>query len=196
VAPSDDPAGLRGLTPEAAFRALYDRASTPFISRGDNSGTHERELELWHRAGIDPAALHAAAGGWYIESGRGMGPTLQMASEKGACTLCDIGTFLAYRGRLDLLPVVRKGEALRNVYSAIVCTAANASPERRAAADRFVRFLVSPPIQARIGAFGVAEHGEPLFEPYTLAAPASGPPPPLPAEPDRLPTGAAGDAIP
>jgi len=182
VAPPDDPAGLRGLSPEAAFRALQRRASTPFISRGDDSGTHERELEIWRRAGIDPDALRAAGAGWYIESGRGMGPTLQMASEKGACTLCDIGTFLAWRGRLDLVPVVRRGEALRNTYSVIVCTAANASPARRAAADALVRFLVSPEIQARIGAFGEERFGEPLFEPVALPpAPAPRDPPPAPA---------------
>src|SRR5450759_1759022 len=96
VGPSPDPAGLRRATGAAeAFRKLAATQSM-FISRGDESGTHQKEKELWKAAGITPA------GAWYVSAGQGMGAVLLMATERQAYTLADRGTYLAYKGREEL----------------------------------------------------------------------------------------------
>lgn len=158
--PPADPAGLRGSAPEQAFAVLHALASAPFVSRGDDSGTHAREKAIWKAAGLDPAAVRDA-GRWYVEAGLGMGPTLSMASQLGAYTLTDIGTFLAYRGDLDLAPLVDSGEALLNVYAVIVCTGA-ANPK---GAEKLAAFLTGAAGQELIGAFGRGTHGAALFRP-------------------------------
>ena len=95
VGPEVDPAGIKGLPPEAAFRELMDTGAGSFVSRGDDSGTHSREKKIWSEAGYDYEVVRSA-GAWYIEAGMGMGPTLMMASAKEAYTLTDLGTFLNY----------------------------------------------------------------------------------------------------
>ncbi|GAB7095829.1 extracellular solute-binding protein [Halolamina litorea] len=90
VGPPDDPAGVAGLDPAPAFRAIADAGST-FLSRGDRSGTHIREQRIWEEAGLDPG------GDWYQETGQGMGNTLTVAEQMGAYTLTDRGTFLTVR---------------------------------------------------------------------------------------------------
>ncbi|NTW92381.1 MAG: tungsten ABC transporter substrate-binding protein, partial [Methanoregulaceae archaeon] len=124
VGPPDDPAGVKGMTPEKAFTTILTKgkANTPgisFVSRGDNSGTHSAEQNVWKSAGFNYTKDVQKSGTWYIEAGRGMGETLQMASEKGAYTLTDEGTYLAYKSNLDLVPVVSEGAILLNVYSVI-----------------------------------------------------------------------------
>lgn len=160
VGPPDDPAGLAALTCAEAFRTLHAAASHPFVSRGDASGTHVREKELWQTAGIDPAAVRDA-GRWYVEAGLGMGPTLAMAAQLGAYTLTDIGTFLAYRSGLDLVPIIERSEALLNVYAVIACTRA-ANP---AGAAQLIAFLTGAAGQALIAGFGQDAHGTSLFIP-------------------------------
>ena len=86
--PQDDPAGIKGLSPEDAFKKLMETGSGKFVSRGDDSGTHAKEKAIWRAAGFDYEAVQSA-GEWYTESGRGMGPTLLMASEMHAYTLTD-----------------------------------------------------------------------------------------------------------
>ena len=158
--PPADPAGLRGSAPEQAFAILHALASAPFVSRGDDSGTHAREKAIWKAVGFDTAAVRDA-GHWYVEAGLGMGPTLSMASQLGAYTLTDIGTFLAYRSDLDLAPLVDSGEALLNVYAVIVCTGAT-NPE---GAEKLAAFLTGTAGQELIGAFGRSTHGATLFRP-------------------------------
>jgi tungstate transport system substrate-binding protein len=170
VGPPGDPAGIKGLTPEEAMKKLFEGGRWPFISRGDDSGTHSREKAIWKAAGYDYEVVRGA-GAWYIEAGSGMGPTLKMASEKGAYTLTDIGTYLAYSGRLDLVPLVPEGDALRNVYSAIAIVPQKMSNAEFAMAGNLIDFLVSDEVQDIIGTYGIAEYGQPLFRPCAGAAP-------------------------
>lgn len=169
VGPADDPAGIKGMTPEDAFKKLMDTGSGKFVSRGDDSGTHSKEKVIWQAAGYADYDAVKNAGAWYIEAGSGMGPTLLKAGELQAYTLSDMGTFLAYQGKLDLVPVVDKGSILLNVYSAIACTKAR-SPEM---ASNLVNFLVSPEIQELIGKYGTAQYEMQLFTPCAGAEPTS-----------------------
>ncbi len=177
VGPPGDPAAIRGIPPEAAFRVLVESGKSPFISRGDNSGTHSREREIWNRAGFDYEGEIRGAGSWYIEAGRGMGPTLLMASEKEAYTLCDIGTFYAYKGKIELAPIVERGAGLLNVYSVIACDPSKNPGVNQKGANDLVRFMTSPEIQELIGTFGNDRYGSPLFFPCAGAEPSLADPP-------------------
>ena len=164
VGPEADPAGIKGMSPEDAFKKLYESASTSFISRGDDSGTHGKEKAIWKKAGFDYEAVRKA-GQWYIESGRGMGPTLLLASEKQGYTLTDIGTFLSYTGKLNLVPIVDKGSILLNVYSVIACNPEKNPGVNAEMAENMVNFLTSPEVQKLIGEYGVKQYGSQLFTP-------------------------------
>ena len=113
VGPSDDPAGISGLSAVDALKKIAATGST-WVSRGDNSGTHTKEKFLWKKAGME-----IGDNAWYLESGTGMGQTLQIADEKMAYTLTDIGTYLKYKtdGLIDLVVFVEQGKDLLNVYS-------------------------------------------------------------------------------
>ncbi|HEY4711195.1 MAG TPA: substrate-binding domain-containing protein [Dehalococcoidia bacterium] len=174
VGPETDPAGVGNLTgslaPEEAFEKIQiegaaHNETVKFVSRGDNSGTHGKEKAIWASAGYNYTADiqgEGAAAGWYIEAGTGMGATLVMADEMMAYTLTDKGTFLAYQGDLDLVPLVVAGDILLNVYAAIICK--NGSHYEMA--NNLVNFLRAPDIQALIAGFGVPEYGESLFNPW------------------------------
>ena len=125
------------------------------MSRGDRSGTHLLEQRLWRLAGRAPPPH----GAWLIESGQGMAATLQMADQKRAYTLTDRATYLAWRSRLQLAPLVRGDTLLYNVYHVMETRAA--SHAARALAD----FMVSPEAQALIARFGTTRFGQPLFIP-------------------------------
>jgi len=116
--PASDPAGIKDLSPEQAFKKIYeagmaDPTKVKLVSRGDNSGTHSKEKLIWKAAGFNYADIEKS-GPWYVEAGKGMGPCLLMASEQDAYILCDISTFLAYKGKVDLVPLVEKGELFLN----------------------------------------------------------------------------------
>lgn len=174
VGPESDPAGIGsltgGLAPEEAFQKIQQEGALnheaiKFVSRGDNSGTHGKEKAIWASAGYDytqDIQGDGASIGWYIEAGTGMGATLEMADELMAYTLTDKGTFLAYQGDLDLVPLVAEGDIMLNVYAAMICKN-GVNPEM---ANNLVDFLRSDAIQALIAGFRVAEYGEPLFYPY------------------------------
>lgn len=155
VGPALDPAGIRGL--DDAVRALgrIAAAQATFVSRGDQSGTHMRELALWRAAGIQPA------GSWYVDAGQGMGEVLGIASELGAYTLTDRGTYLFLSERLALDVLVEGDPRLRNEYSVILVARA-ANPE---AARAFHEWIRGPAAQALIGEYGVDRFGRPLFTP-------------------------------
>ncbi len=172
VGPENDPAVIKGMLPEDAFKKLANTGTTAFISRGDDSGTHSKEKAIWHSAGYDYETIKQARK-WYIEVGRGMGPTLLMASEKQAYTLTDIGTFLAYQGQIDLVPIVDKGSILLNVYSVIAGNPEKNSGVNAEMANNMVNFLTSPEIQELIGKYGVKEYGMQLFTPCAGAEPKS-----------------------
>ena len=172
VGPETDPAGIRGMSPEDAFRTLAETGAGSFISRGDDSGTHGKEQAIWASAGYEYEAIQNA-GAWYVEAGRGMGPTLLMASEEQAYTLTDMGTFLAYTGEIDLVPIVDQGSILLNVYSAIACNPETNTKVNYEMASNLVSFLTSPEIQELIGDYGVGEYGMALFNPCAGAEPQS-----------------------
>ena len=169
VGPEDDPAAIKSISPEDAFRKLMETGSGKFVSRGDDSGTHGKEKTIWKEAGFDYEAVRKAE--WYIEGGTGMGPTLLMADEKRAYTLTDMGTFLAYKGKLDLVPIVDKGDILLNVYSAIAVNPEKHPKNKTEMANNLIAFLTSPEIQKLIGTYGVKEYGMQLFTPCAGAEP-------------------------
>jgi len=162
--PENDPAGIRGMTPENAFQKLYQDKNTSFISRGDESGTHSKEKAIWKAAGLDYNTVKDS-GTWYVEAGAGMGPTLIMAREKQGYTLSDIGTFLAFKSDTGLVPVVDKGSILLNVYSVIAINPEKASGAKYEKAQQLVDFLVSDEIQKLIGEYGIKDYGSSLFNP-------------------------------
>jgi tungstate transport system substrate-binding protein len=158
VGPADDPAGVKGAAAAAALERIARRKAI-FVSRGDESGTHTFELSLWERSGAEPA------GGWYQESGQGMGATLQIASDKGGYTISDRGTYLATDSARDLEILVEGGAELLNVYHVIDMTAKAGERVNAAGAKALADWLVSPAAQSEIETFGEAEFGEPLFVP-------------------------------
>ncbi len=159
VGPPDDPAGISGKTPGQAFAAIA-ASGAEFISRGDDSGTHGREKEIWVAAGFNYEGISTSEN-WYIMGGSGMGATLTMADEMVAYTLSDIGTFLSYREKLELQPLVESGEILLNVYS-IMKVVSTHMPEE---AELFIGFMTSQSIQEFICEYGVSEYGTALFTP-------------------------------
>lgn len=172
VGPESDPAGIKGMSPEDAFKKLFDTGSGTFISRGDDSGTHSKEKAIWESASFSYENIQSA-GDWYIEAGRGMGATLLMASEMDGYTLSDMGTFLSYKGDVDLVPIVDQGDILLNVYSVITVNP-EANPKTNIdMAQNLIDFLVSDEIQELIGDYGVEEYGMQLFTPCAGNEPAS-----------------------
>jgi tungstate transport system substrate-binding protein len=149
LGPAADPARIAGLTPAGALRKIAV-SDERFVSRGDESGTHQSELRLW-RPGGGPANWSG-----YLESGRGMGATLIMADQMSAYVLSDHGTYLRFRSKIDLVPLVSEGEGLHNPYGIIAVDSGDL-------AGRFVDFVVSPRGQQIIREFTI--DGEPLFLP-------------------------------
>jgi tungstate transport system substrate-binding protein len=159
VGPPGDPAGIKGRAPPDALKRIA-AAQAPFISRGDDSGTHNLELKLWEQAGRKPG------GPGYAETGQGMGPTLRVADERGGYTLTDRGTYLAQRKNLDGLVVLVEGDpGLLNVYHVIDMTKRAGDRVNAAGAAAFAQWITSPAAQRLIGRFGRAEFGRPLFVP-------------------------------
>jgi len=157
VGPKDDPEGLRGARSAAdAFRKLA-AGKAPFVSRGDESGTHQKEKALWKAAGVTPA------GAWYMQAGQGMGEVLQMADEKRGYALADRGTFIAYERKVDLVVVSEGDPALFNPYSVIAVNPARNPHVRYDLARRFVDYLTGPEGQEVIAGFRI--EGKQLFFP-------------------------------
>jgi len=172
VGPESDPAGIKGMSPEEAFQTLMENGTYKFVSRGDNSGTHSKEKAIWALAGYDYATEVVNAGDWYIQAGASMGATLNMANEKGAYTLTDMGTYVSYKSQLNLVPIVDEGSILLNVYSVIVVDPEKVTTlKNEELAQKMVEFLTSPEIQELIGNYGVAEYGIQLFTPCFGAEP-------------------------
>ena len=158
VGPPDDPAGIRGLSSTEALKSISENEA-PFMSRGDDSGTHNLELKLWDEAGVKPS------GSWYQETGQGMGATLRIADQKRAYTVSDRGTYLSTADSTDLDVLVEGEPRLLNIYH-VIDIKPSAGPRVNAAGGRaFANWIVSPPAQGMIGAFGRKEFGRPLFVP-------------------------------
>ena len=155
VGPEADPANLEGAADAAEALTRIAETESPFASRGDDSGTHSKELSLWEEAGVDPA------GEWYFETGQGMGQTLTIAGQKSAYTLADRGTFLA-TANLDATIAFEGSDDLLNRYHVIVV---DRGEEPVRCAEEFSTWIREPAVQQRIGDFGVEQYGEPLFVP-------------------------------
>ena len=159
VGPAADPAGISGTTSAVdAFKKIADAKAT-FVSRGDKSGTNTKELALWKSAGVTPA------GSWYLQSGQGMGPTLQIASEKGGYTLTDTATYLANQSKLTLQALVKSDTSLINIYSVIAVNTAKWQKANTAGAKAFEDFVTGVAGQQIIGTFGSDKYGLALFNP-------------------------------
>jgi tungstate transport system substrate-binding protein len=159
VGPSQDPANVAAAADAAeAFAAIPD-SGLPFVSRGDDSGTHKKELAIWEAAGVTPE------GDWYISTGQGMGETLQVTTERQGYTLTDLGTFLSMQETLDLEVLSEQSEDLRNIYSVIVVNQLMHPKTNAAAAEMFAQILITSDMQEQIGDFGNEEFGQPLFVP-------------------------------
>ena len=155
VGPASDPAVVAGAADAAEALARVAVASSSFVSRGDDSGTHRKERSLWTDAGVQPS------GGWYLEIGQGMAEALRMAAEKQAYTLTDRATYLNLRDGLELELMVEGDPRLFNPYGVIpVAGAANAE-----GALAFARWVTGAEAQELIRGFGVERFGMPLFVP-------------------------------
>jgi len=160
VGAADDPAGIKGTsTAVEAFQKIF-AAGSPFISRGDDSGTNKMEISLWGKAAKDPKGAK-----WYIESGQGMGATLTIASEKQAYTLTDRATYLAIKVNLSLEILVEGDAALLNVYHVITVNPDKWPKSNYEGATAFANFMIAQATQDIIGQFGVNKFGQPLFFP-------------------------------
>ncbi|MBK8988051.1 MAG: substrate-binding domain-containing protein [Chloroflexi bacterium] len=160
VGPPDDPAGIGGGQDAAAALAQLAAAQSPFVSRGDDSGTHSKEKAVWAAAGLEPA------GDWYISAGQGMGAVLTMADELAAYTLTDRATYLARTLEGTKLVILVEGDPLLfNPYGVIAVNPNKGAHIQTDLANQFIDWLISAPTQELIGQFGVAEFGSPLFVP-------------------------------
>ena len=159
VGPMSDPAQIRDTTPVIALKKIFASGAT-FVSRGDDSGTHVKELALWKSTGLNPSGK-----AWYIETGQGQGATLSIASEKGGYTLTDRGTFLAYKSNVDLEIMVQGDPLLLNVYHVITVNPKKFPNTNLDGAKAFADFITSDEGQKIIANFGVDQYGQPLFFP-------------------------------
>lgn len=158
VGPESDPAGIKGKTPAEALNAIAASGS-PFISRGDDSGTHKKEKDIWAKAGITPS------GDWYISTGQGMGESARVASEKQAYLLIDRGTYLALKKTLKLFILVEREKELLNPYGVIAVNPQKFPKLNNKDAMNFVNWITSDEVQKMIGEFGKKKYGQALFTP-------------------------------
>jgi tungstate transport system substrate-binding protein len=160
VGPKADPAKVGGMTDAAAALAKIAAAKAPFASRGDESGTHQKEKSLWQAAGIDPTA---ASGKWYRETGSGMGATLNTAAGMGAYTLTDRGTWISFENKGDLKVLVEGDEALFNQYGVIRVNPEQCPNVKVEAGQKFVDWILGPDGQKAIADYQLS--GQQLFFP-------------------------------
>jgi len=160
VGPRSDPAGVRGLSAATTAFERIAKAEAAFASRGDDSGTHKRELELWKETDVD---VRAASGTWYRETGSGMGATLNVAQAMGAYALSDRATWLHFANKHDLELLLEGDPPLLNQYGIILVDVRRHPNVRSAEARSFVDWMLSPDGQQRIGAYSI--DGQPVFFP-------------------------------
>jgi len=166
VGPKSDPGGVNGTRDIAAALKKIAEAKAPFISRGDNSGTHIAELNLWKAAGVD---LAQAKGPWYRDIGQGMGAALNAASATGAYTLSDRGTWLSFKNRGDLQIAVQGDPRLFNQYGVILVNPQKHPHVKAELGQAFIDWIKGPDGQAAIASYKI--DGEQLFFPDAQAEP-------------------------
>ena len=168
---AEDPADIAAAPSVAEALQRIRAGHHRWVSRGDRSGTHQRERALWRLAGFDPGETWDG----FTSTGAGMGITLQVANERRAYLLCDLGTFLAFRDRIDLRALSPSDPALLNTYAVL-----RVSPEHfpgaihAKGAQALEEFLVRADVQREIGAFGRERFGRSLFRPLHLPTAAAG----------------------
>ncbi len=160
VGPDPDPASVRGMDDAPAALARIAAAEAPFASRGDDSGTHKMELELWEVAGVDVAA---ASGSWYRETGSGMGATLNTASGMNAYALTDRGTWITFANKGELEILVEGDERLFNPYGIILVNPEKHPHVKTEQGQQFIDWIVSAEGQALIAEYTI--EGQQAFFP-------------------------------
>ncbi len=164
IGPKSDPAGIKGMTDVAeALKAIKSKGA-PFISRGDRSGTHIAELDLWKAAGID---IGKEKGPWYKEIGQGMGAALNTASAANAYVLADRGTWLSFKNRGDLDILVAGDKRLFNQYGVMLVNPEKHPHVKKALGQAFIDWLVSPEGQKAVADYKI--NGQELFFPNANA---------------------------
>jgi tungstate transport system substrate-binding protein len=159
VGPENDPAKIKGMLLTTEALKTISQSKGLFVSRGDESGTHKMEKNLWKAVNIEPS------GNWYQQAGSGMGQTLNIASEKGAYTLTDRATYLAQKSNLKLVPLVEGDKVLLNIYHVMQVNPEKFNKVNAVGAKAFADFMISAEIQEVIRTFGVDKYGQPLFFP-------------------------------
>lgn len=157
VGPTSDPEGIKSMPSAEEALKKISLGKTPFISRGDDSGTHKKELELWEKTAIKPE------GSWYISSGQGMSAVLRMADDKLAYTLTDRGTFLAYKDKTQLAVLFEGGEGLLNPYHVIAVNPKRHAHVKYGLVKKYIDYVTGAEGQAIIGNF--KKDGNVLFHP-------------------------------
>jgi len=156
IGPASDPAKIKGKKAGEALTAI-STSQTPFISRADNSGTHQLEKKLWGQANIKPS------GTWYQEAGLGMGQTLNIANEKKGYTITDRATYLAQKKNLSLEILVEGDASLLNIYHVMEVNPEKYSKVNKEGAKAFADFMLSAEAQGLIASFGKEKFGQALF---------------------------------
>ena len=159
VGPATDPAKIKGMASAVEAMQRVAEAKGTFVSRGDNSGTHQLEKKLWQEAKVKPE------GAWYLEAGQGMGATLGIGSEKQGYVLTDRATLLALKKRVQLVPLVERDRILLNIYSVLEPNPAKFPRLNATGGKAFADFMESAEVQGIIRTFGADKFGEPLFFP-------------------------------
>jgi tungstate transport system substrate-binding protein len=160
VGPEADPAKIAGLKQAPQALARIAEAEAPFASRADDSGTHKAELKLWKEAGVDPKG---SSGKWYLETGSGMGATLNTAVGKQAYALTDRGTWLAFANKADFKIFVEGDDKLFNQYGVILVNPKKHPNVKAKEGQAFIDWIVSPEGQAAIASYKIG--GQQLFFP-------------------------------
>jgi tungstate transport system substrate-binding protein len=160
VGPASDPAHLDGGKDIVAALRKIANAKAPFVARGDDSGTSKAEIRLWKEAGIDPKA---AGGGWYRDTGSGMGPTLNTAAAMDGYTLSDRGTWLSFKNKQNLKIIVEGDRRLFNQYGVMLVNPAKHPHVKQDLGRQFIYWLISPEGRRAIADYRI--NGESLFFP-------------------------------
>ncbi|XXJ20027.1 substrate-binding domain-containing protein [Desulfovibrio caledoniensis] len=162
IGPASDPAGVKGMKVAEALKTIAEKQAV-FASRGDNSGTNKKELSLWKAAGMAVPEKDA----WYIQTGQGMLPTINIANEKNGYTMTDRGTYIKYAdtkgGNPPLVVLVEGDKVLFNQYSALAVNTAKCKDAQYDLATKFINWMASPDTQKAIGDFKLL--GKKLFIP-------------------------------
>lgn len=159
LGPGDDPAGIRDREPSLALQRIAESGQR-FVSRGDDSGTHQREQQIWDGGGGRPEWNN------YMETGQGMGATLTVADQMNAYVLSDHGTYLKFKSKIHLVPLVTSAESLRNEYGILVVNPERHSKTNASLGQAFVDFIVSQQVQMLIRDYRIED--EQLFFPLQL----------------------------